>query len=306
MFEDFTDVALYIEIMRSGSPTAAAEKLQRGAASISRRLRAIEKKAGAPLFERKGRRLVATREGELLFEYARRINEELTGAQKQLQHLVAAPAGHLRLTAPVLLGQALFPTLVPEFLEANPECMVFTNLTNRNIDLEEETYDVAIQIGVPHHESLTAEYLGGVEIGLYTAARGTWSYAAEFRHPSELVDLPVMQFTHDDQHAETLRLIGPREVAMEIGVREVLVSTDTLTLLAAVKKELGLATLPTFAGHPGVYTGELKRVLPDWYLSREDVHLVVPTRRIIRPVVRAFLDFAHKRVGSAMLKIDLD
>ncbi|CAM2010984.1 LysR family transcriptional regulator [Acanthopleuribacter pedis] len=305
MFEDFADIHVYIEVMRGGTLAAAAEKLDRTAASVGRRIRAIEKKAGAQLFTRKGRRLLPTREGELIFEFARRIAEELEGAEAQLKHLAGPSSGHLRITAPVLLGQAVFSKLVPEFMADNPECILFTNLTNRAIDLEEEGYDIALQIGATHRESLTSEYLGTLETGIYTAARGTWSYCADFRHPSELVGLPVMQFSNDDHHADILRLNGPREVAMEVGVRELIVSTDTQTLISAVHNELGLAVLPTFAGHPGVYTGELKRVLPDWYVARESVSIVLPTRRLIRPVVRAFLNFIHKRVGSAMLKVDL-
>jgi DNA-binding transcriptional LysR family regulator len=73
-----------------------------------------------------------------------RLVEE-TDAQAQHQHL--APAGTLRISAPVIFGtHALVPALA-DYMARHPDVRVDATLTDRVVDLAEEGFEAALRIG---------------------------------------------------------------------------------------------------------------------------------------------------------------
>ena len=69
----------FCQTARLGSVSRAAEALYLSQPAVTLQLQALERELGVRLLERSGRRLVPTREGQLLYELARPLVEAVDG-----------------------------------------------------------------------------------------------------------------------------------------------------------------------------------------------------------------------------------
>jgi LysR family hydrogen peroxide-inducible transcriptional activator len=109
------DLALVQAVHRYGSFNRAARAMHISPSGLSHQVQKVEQALGAPLFERGGRRIVATAGGHALLE---QIDTVLMAAD-DLQHAALAGnlafGGELRLGVPVSLGPYLLPHLIAPF-----------------------------------------------------------------------------------------------------------------------------------------------------------------------------------------------
>ena len=107
---------------RLGSVTRAAEALFLSQPAVSLQLGALESEMGVSLFERLGRRLALTREGELLYEIARPLIDGIDGLDGEFRNrLKGLDAGELNIAAGSSTILYLLPPLVQAFRERHPE-----------------------------------------------------------------------------------------------------------------------------------------------------------------------------------------
>jgi DNA-binding transcriptional LysR family regulator len=138
---------VYVLIVDKGSLSAAAAAMDISATMAGKHLRALEARLGMQLLSRTTRRQHMTPFGEDYYTRCREILRlvEETDAQAQHQHL--APAGTLRISAPVIFGtHALVPALA-EYMARYPDVRVDATLTDRVVDLAEEGFEAALRIG---------------------------------------------------------------------------------------------------------------------------------------------------------------
>lgn len=87
----------FIDVVRLGTFSAAAEKAQLSQPAISQQVRQLERYFGARLLERVGKRVRPTDSGRLLLESARRIREEIANVQDAIQPYRSGTAGRVRI-----------------------------------------------------------------------------------------------------------------------------------------------------------------------------------------------------------------
>lgn len=300
IFDDLLDVRAFVEVASQASFSRAAERLNQPRATVSRRITRLEDRVGLRLFERTTRSVQITPPGKLLLEHAQRIVDEMAGARLSIEALTATPSGRLRITAPFILGRALLGPIIEEFIRLYPDCTPFLDLTNRRVDLVEDGFDVAIRLGPLPSSTLIVKRVGQVEAALYVSSDlGVNGYAGA-KAPVDLKGAPVLRLDGTDENAEMLVLTSKEGATETIRVRPKMISSEPTTLLSATRSGQGLGMLPTFTGGPLVVSRDLRRLLPNWAARRNDVFLVTPSNRHIRPAVRAFLDFASERIGRVL------
>ena len=112
----------FCQTARLGSVSRAAEALYVSQPAITLQLQALERDMGVRLFERSGRRLVPTREGEALYELARPLVEGIDGLGTAFHQQVAGlDAGELHVAAGSSTILYLLPKIVEGFRAAQPE-----------------------------------------------------------------------------------------------------------------------------------------------------------------------------------------
>ena len=176
----------FVAVVECGSFTAAATRLEMSAVMVGKYIALIEGQLGTRLLERNTRRQSLTDAGRVYFDEARRVLEQVANAERSVERLRLAPAGTLRVSAPVSFGASIIAPLTASFLQAWPEVRVELDLTNRMVDLVDEGIDLAIRIGdiqrtdlVGHGTPQTPADLAGHQCLSHTV----WTARNEWRLP---------------------------------------------------------------------------------------------------------------------------
>lgn len=112
----------FCQTARLGSVSRAAEALSVSQPAVTLQLQALERDLGIQLFERSGRRLVPTREGERLYALARPLVEGIDGLEAAFrQHAGGLDAGELGIAAGSTPLLYLLPGIVEAFRERQPD-----------------------------------------------------------------------------------------------------------------------------------------------------------------------------------------
>ena len=112
----------FCQVARLGSVSRAAEALYVSQPAVSQQLQALERELGARLFERSGRRLLPTREGEALYALARPLVEGIDALPAAFRRQLAGmDAGELEIAANSSTILYLLPRIVGAFRQQHPD-----------------------------------------------------------------------------------------------------------------------------------------------------------------------------------------
>ncbi|ALJ29814.1 MULTISPECIES: LysR family transcriptional regulator [Stenotrophomonas] len=112
----------FCQTVRLGSVSRASEALFVSQPAVSLQLQALERELGVVLFERSGRRLVPSREGQLLYEMAQPLVESLDGLEASFRDKVRGlDAGELTVAANTSTILYLLPKIVEAFRQHHPD-----------------------------------------------------------------------------------------------------------------------------------------------------------------------------------------
>lgn len=298
MHRDLNDVLAFTAVADSGSFTRAAERLGWPKSSVSQRVARLEAALGARLLERTTRRLRLTDVGARYHEHARRVLQELDQAAATVDSFRAAPQGWLRISASVVLGQALLPALLAEYTARFPQVRLFVDLSNRRVDLLEEGFDLAIRSGVLPDSSLVTRRLGRAAARLYASPAYVRRHGVP-ASPAELASHDLID-NAPTTGADGWDLVHDDGTAFAVRARFGIVGNDPVLLRELAAAGGGIVSLPDFVAAPALVARRLVAVLPEWATRRVDVQVVFPSHKSLSPALRAFIDLAAERFGTAL------
>ena len=138
----------FCQIARLGSVSRAAEALYLSQPAVSLQLGALERELGLQLFERYGRRLTLSREGQELYDLARPLVDGLDTLHTDFrERLRGLDAGELNIAAGSSTIQYLLPELVGQFREQHPDVRLrLHNVTGKDglAQVRSDAVDLAV------------------------------------------------------------------------------------------------------------------------------------------------------------------
>lgn len=111
---------LLVEIDRSGSMTAAAERLMYTPSAVSQQVKRLEAVVGTPVLERHARGVRLTEAGRLVAGRATAIDTQLSALRADLDDLLDARSGHVTLGVFPSFAASLLPDVMAAFRSAHP------------------------------------------------------------------------------------------------------------------------------------------------------------------------------------------
>lgn len=153
------DALIFVRVVETHSFTQAALGLGMQKSTVSRRIVQLEERLGVRLINRTTRRLRLTEVGEAYYERCRQILLDFAEAERAVMQLQQAPAGLLRISAPIEFGQWVLGRVVGAFMRQHPQITAEVELASRSVDPVEEGVDIAIQVGLPNEATLVARKL---------------------------------------------------------------------------------------------------------------------------------------------------
>ena len=121
---DSRQLLAFATLARVGSFTLTAKELFLTQSAVSHAIKALEGQVGTRLFERVGKTVFLTQSGEQLLGHAERILREMQDARVGLSELQNWGHGRLRVGASPTACQYLLPTVLREFKQSFPKCVI--------------------------------------------------------------------------------------------------------------------------------------------------------------------------------------
>ncbi|MGZ3774007.1 MAG: LysR family transcriptional regulator [Pseudobdellovibrionaceae bacterium] len=119
--KNFYQLTTFVTVISEGSMTAAADKLYLTQPAVSQQIRNLEEDLGVELLVRGVRQIKATPQGEVLYEYAKRIINLTQQAEIAIKSIGNQMKGQLRIGTLNSLGLHLMSPIVGRLMRHNPD-----------------------------------------------------------------------------------------------------------------------------------------------------------------------------------------
>lgn len=294
---DLNDVALFVQVVRSGSFAEAARRLGVPPNTVSRRIQQLEEQLGTRLLQRSTRKLTLTSAGEAFQERCAGSVDGLLDAGQELMTGNQDASGLVRVAAPADFFDIFSMDWVADFLRAHPRVRLEFVLSDAMADLIADRIDVAFRGGILQDSGYIGRQVlrdgndGLVASPAYLAARGAPTKL------QDLVDHECVSFAHASGYA-TWRLAGPDGVFEEARVTARISANTAQSLRKAAVAGLGIALLPYALVKLDLQAGRLLPVLPQYKCAGHGLNVLYPSRRQLPRAVSSFIDLVVEKLNS--------
>lgn len=293
-------MATFVQIVDSGSLTAASEVLDTSLPTVVRTLASLEEHLKTRLLTRTTRKITLTEEGRSYLECCRHILFDIDDAELALSAQQSKPIGKLSITAPVMFGSMQVAPLVNRFLQINNQVNVDLLLLDRNVNLVEEGIDVAIRIGPLSDSTMIAKTVGYVR-RVVCATPKLLNSLGELSHPEDLSKVPCIRFTGLSHGAHWQ--LYEKDKIHAIAIKGPLICNHSTTALEAVCASMGLGLFLSYQVESQLASGQLQIVLADYEPPPLPVSVVYSHTKLMSTRVRVFVDWITHELRSN-LKVD--
>jgi DNA-binding transcriptional LysR family regulator len=287
------DIEAFVEVAGQASFSAAARRLNRSAAAVTRAVADLEARLGVRLLNRTTRAVSLTDAGQRFLGGARRVLADLVEIEQAAAGQGLAPRGELAITAPILFGRLHVLPIVTAFLKDYADVSARLMLLDRPVDLVEEGLDVAIRIGPLPDSSAIATRLGQLRRVMVASP----AYLERRGAPSTLGDIAA----HDVIMFGGLGRWEFAEGAVRVVPR--LSVTTAEAAIDAAAAGLGITRVLSYQAVDGLKRGTVAQVLAHLRAEETPVHLLYPGGAHPPPKLRAFVDFAVPRLRRELEQI---
>jgi DNA-binding transcriptional LysR family regulator len=254
---DSRQLRAFQELARHGSFTAAARSLNLTQSAISHSIKTLEGVLDAKLFERDGKTVRPTPEGEVLLPHVEAIFESMTRAHLALEALRNPGRGRLRIGATISVSQYILPVVLRELKNAFPryEISVETADTRALLDLlERGEIDIAFGMQVGEAERFEFRPLFSDRIEMAVAADHP---LATGKIDRERLAKENFLFYHRD--SETFRLLeqGMAGMGMSGRMRDFLQVGSMAAIRELAKIGAGIALMAPWIAADEIAAGSL-------------------------------------------------
>lgn len=292
-WEGFEELVKVVDI---GSFSGAARALGVSKGHVSQRISQLEDRLGVRLLHRTTRKLSLTELGKLYYQRCKQVVDDLTEIEHAVTDLQQRATGLLKLSSPNLLGELHIVPAISDFLQDNSGLEIELNFYSRKVDLVEDGYDIAIQVGKRTDINVVNKVLAKTTFKLVASPRflnqnGTPST------PQDLKRLRCLEFVEYGVSKPWKFIKDQKEVSLK-GL-SFWYSNSGHCLLSAVRDGLGLAYLPDYYLADDIKTGRLIPLLEEWCGIERDIVAIYQHRRHLSAKVRLFMEFLEYRFSDS-------
>jgi len=286
----------FVAVATKGSLTAAANAEGVAPAVIGRRIDALEARLGVKLMVRTTRRITLTHEGSAFLEDCQRLLTDWASAEASVSAGGVKASGYLRITSPAGFGRRHVAPLVPRFLALHPEVNVSLNLSDRVVDIVNESFDCAVRVGDLPDSSLVSVRLADNR-RLCVATPAYLERAGVPLHPSELARHECLTLSSDASQTRGWAFNVDGEVT-HLRPSGRLDCTDGQVLHDWCLAGLGIAWRSTWEVEHEVASGQLVSVLDEFAAPPNGIYAVFPHAKHLALRVRLWIDFLKHSYGD--------
>lgn len=283
------DIALFVQIVRSGSLSKASKKLSIPANTLSRRLMTLEKRLGTSLILRSTQALRCTADGERLFESCSTHIDILNAKISSLQSALSDVCGKVRVQVPTGFFNYLRNDFFCKLLEHHPLLEIEVIVSDDEKNLIEEGIDLMFHFGEPKQGTYIIRKLCNSELGLYASV----NYIEKHGVPETPQDLTAHTCIHAASSDSTVIRLRDGSAPERISLCSRLKSKSIPALINAAENGAGIALINISCIRSE--NKSLVRVLPDYIAEGAPLLAVYSNHHALSACARAVMDYAFQR-----------
>lgn len=289
-----SQLAVLAAVAEGRSFRKAAAELAIAPSAVSHAVSSLEASLGLRLLHRTTRSVSPTEEGRRLLETLGPALADIDAVIETLAEHEGRPAGPLRITLPRMAAEDLIVPRLAEFLRLYPNISLEISTDDRFEDIVAKGFDAGLRLG----EHLDADMIAVKASDTWRGAIvGSPTYFAEHsppRDPRELIGHRCIRrrFASGLIYRWELEKNGKPLV---VDVQGPLILSDQSLIRRAAIDGAGLAFVFEQRVEDDIREGRLIRVLEDWCAPFDGFYIYYPSRRQMRPALRAFVDFFRFR-----------
>lgn len=289
--DTLTRIRAFIDVVDAEGFSAAARRVGRSKALLSKYVRELEDELGALLLNRTTRQFSLTEAGHTYYRTASEILKEIDNLADLVRANNSDLKGRLRITAPRTFVDAEIGQSLIDFGQQHPELSLEIVSDDRFVDLVEEGFDVAIRITRLEDSTLIARKLDDFQV-LICAAPDFLERIGPIAHPTDLSKVPCILDTNGRSYSNW-RFVEPDGSSFTVPVSGPIEVNSPLASVRAAVSGIGVALVPDFIARPKVATGELVTLFDDFLPRDRGIYAIYPHRRYLPAKVRTLVDYLH-------------
>lgn len=280
---------IFVKIVEQGSFQRAATLLHHSTAVISRHIADLEHQLGVRLLNRTTRKLSLTEAGQIYYVRVQRILSDIEDAESLTSSSAKEPDGKFRLYSQLGFGQFCLPEILSGYAHLHPKTTLEVTVSDRNINLIEEGYDVGIYSGIQKiNGSMIGRQLAITEI-VFCASPIYLETHGIPEQPSDLGLHDCLCFSFENLDKKW-PVLGYQEEHL-VPIQSKFVSNNLELLRHYARKGMGIILSPSYSLEEDLRNGSLVRVLPKYHARKIPLILAYPNRKLLSTTVRNFVDF---------------
>ena len=294
MTMDLAAMEVFARVVEARSFSGAARRLEMSTSVVSKCVTRLEESLGVRLLNRTTRSISLTEIGREFYARCSHIVAAAEEAQTLTAGMQAEPCGVLKVNVPVSFGILHIVPALGELMIAYPRIAIDMTLSDREVHLAEEGYDVAVSIASEPRGSLVARKLAPIRRRLCAAP----GYLKRRRAPATLDDLAHHDcIVHSLPGGERAWHFEREAGVVSVEVNGSLRFDNENAIREAALAGLGVALLPTYIVGDDIRAGRLRLVLPELEGPRMALFATYLPNRYLAAKVRVFVDYLVTMFG---------
>jgi LysR family transcriptional regulator AphB len=287
------DIAIFVQIVRSGSLSMASQRLGVPANTLGRRLANLEQLLGTPLLFRSTRALRCTPAGERLYNQSFKSVDSLRTTIEALRHMDGQPYGKARIQVSSSFFEHSENNFLQVFFNKYPGIELELIVSDAEPNLTEDGIDLLLRVGKPKKSSYVVRKLCDVTLGLYASEE----YLAKHGLPQTIDDLVGHEYVQFlGQTLNNTLTLKRFDEFYNVPIRGRFSSDSMLGLINAVSQGLGIALLNNMIVQ--FKRRALVHVLPEYFFPTDGFYAVYPNQKSLSTAARTFLDYVIDKTAN--------
>ncbi|WP_404938659.1 LysR substrate-binding domain-containing protein [Pseudomonas sp. JDS08PS003] len=287
-------VQTFLAVVDFGSYTRAAQYLGISKAMASLHIKALEQALASTLLIRTTRHIALTESGQDLYDEFKGIVANIDTAFDNVLHGRNRVSGKLRISSTAEYAETFVLPILPLFTARYPEVRLSYHFNSSLNDLVAEKLDLVIRLGHLADSGFKGRKLADYGIALVASP--------DLLHGQELLqaeDLSCLPWIGNSNLAgpPSWTFNHPRRGEVEVRVNPGHESNSATAIRALALAGLGLAVLPEWLVLDDLANGRLVRVLAQYSLAPQPVHVLFPNSAHLPRKSRVFIDFLAEHLG---------
>lgn len=290
----------FARVVECASFTRAADTLGLPRSSVSAAVQTLESRVGARLLHRSTRKVAPTQDGAAFYERCLRLIADAEEMEGLFRQSATGPAGRLRIDVPGRIGRLVIAPALPDFLDRFPGIDIDLGVTDRAVNLVEDSVDCVLRVGPLADSGLIARPIGALPL-INVASPG---YLERYGVPLTPADLDAHRAVNyaspSSGRIEDWEWIED-EARRSRPMRGRVTVNSAEAYIACCLAGLGLIQIPAYDVRAHLDAGELVEVMPDHRAAPMPMTLLYPHRQHLSRRLQLFADWLETLLKRRLL-----